>query len=174
MKPNLVPILCGTALAIMAGAAASHFSSVRQMIMLADAGLIPTSTAPGLSAPETSSDSDTRAMIAEIRRQNSLMQDQLDGDPAPAFASSSSGSGNLERILAELVATNRDLRSQLAETNRDIMELRFQVDSHSEQFRPLNAVEEPDYGVDPLYDSNPYGNEPDSDSIGVLPPLDLP
>ncbi len=43
----------------------------------------------------------------------------------------------LEANLNGLKADNRTLRRQLAETNRDLAELQFQVDSHSESFRPL-------------------------------------
>ena len=50
----------------------------------------------------------------------------------------------------------QDLRDQVAETNRDLMELQFRVDSHSREFRPLRSVQD-----------SPYANAP-----GVLPPRD--
>ena len=39
----------------------------------------------------------------------------------------------------ELQGVNRDLQDQLEETNRDLSELQFRVDTHSESFRPLRA-----------------------------------
>jgi uncharacterized membrane protein YccC len=151
----------------MAGAVGSHFLSVRQMTALAEAGVLrtpdPSRQLPAADAPAH----DARSMIAELRRQNEAMARHLSGnagpqsstDAGPAIASEP----DLNRVLSELVAINRDLRSQIAETNRDLMELRFQVDTHSEQFRPLNTVEEPIEELD-AYDT----------SIGVLPPLDAP
>ncbi len=161
MKPATLPILCGTALAIMAGAAGSHFASVRQMVALAEAGMMPASDV-SQPAPEVAEPLDAHTMIAELRRQNAAMENHLYSrrqGPEPVAAN---GSADLNQVLAELVAINRELRSQIAETNRDLMELRFQVDTHSEQFRPLNTIDEPVEELDP-YDT----------SIGVLPPLDL-
>lgn len=160
MNPATLPILCGTALAIMAGAAGSHFASVRERVALAGAG-IPHAPGSPMFAAAAAAPHDTGSMIAELLRQNEAMERHLASrgqkPPAPTAAA------ELNVVLGELVAINRDLRSQIAETNRDLMELRFQVDTHSEQFRPLNTVQEPVEELDP-YDP----------SIGVLPPLDLP
>ncbi|MCH7227159.1 hypothetical protein [Haloferula sp. A504] len=161
MKPATLPILCGAALAIMAGAAGSHFASVKQLVALAEASSL--SIAPVPTSPVPDEALDTRSMIAELRRQNEAMEDHLSGRrDQPLAESTQADSSDLHKVLAELVAINRELRSQIAETNRDLMELRFQVDTHSEQFRPLNTVAEPVEELDP-YDP----------SIGILPPLDL-
>lgn len=161
MKPATLPILCGAALAIMAGAAGSHFASVKQLVALAEASSLSIAPAPAAPAPDEALD--TRSMIAELRRQNEAMEDHLAGRTAEPLAATTEGDpSDLHKVLAELVAINRELRSQIAETNRDLMELRFQVDTHSEQFRPLNTVAEPVEELDP-YDP----------SIGILPPLDL-
>jgi hypothetical protein len=163
MKPATLPILCGAALAIMAGAAGSHFASVRQLVALAEANSLSIDKPPVPTSPVSDDTLDTRSMIAELRRQNEAMEDHLSGRRDEPLAAASEGdSSDLHKVLAELVAINRELRSQIAETNRDLMELRFQVDTHSEQFRPLNTVAEPVEELDP-YDP----------SIGILPPLDL-
>jgi len=39
----------------------------------------------------------------------------------------------------ELQGANGELQEQLEETNRDLSELQFRVDTHSESFRPLRA-----------------------------------
>lgn len=176
MRPATLPIMCGIALAIMAGAGASHFASVKQMQTLASN--LPSGSFEASDNPNTN----TYSLIAELRRQNSSMQQNLSStqknlrslrsanNPQPQtqeypLIASDAESAELQKILRELVAINTDLRKQIAETNRDVMDLRFQVDTHSEQFRPLNTVEEqPVRALDAQYDT----------SIGVLPPLDLP
>ena len=45
----------------------------------------------------------------------------------------------LKSANLELQGVNRDLQDQLEETNRDISELQFRVDTHSESFRPLRT-----------------------------------
>lgn len=164
MKPATLPILCGAALAIMAGAAGSHYASVRQMVAWADADGMPAPAFLLPAAPAAAPATDTRSMIAELRRQNEAMETHLAArdNPSARPVAGDASAADLNQVLAELVAINRELRSQIAETNRDLMELRFQVDTHSEQFRPLNTIEEPVMEIDP-YDT----------SIGVLPPLDL-
>jgi malonyl CoA-acyl carrier protein transacylase len=51
------------------------------------------------------------------------------------------GQEKIMERFAQLDRQNIDLRDQVAETNRDVMELQFRVDSHSESFRPLRAVQ---------------------------------
>ncbi|BCX49110.1 hypothetical protein HAHE_30180 [Haloferula helveola] len=173
MKPATLPILCGTALAIMAGAAGSHYASVNQL--LAFAGMTGPNGLPSLKQERNRlvgvDGSDTNSLLSELKRQNREMQSTLAERRAALLSSTATGmvdeggdagGADMQLVLAELRALN-DLRTQIAETNRDLMELRFQVDTHSDQFRPLNTVEEPIQELD-AYDT----------SIGVLPPLDLP
>lgn len=44
--------------------------------------------------------------------------------------------------IQRLGKSNETLRDQLAELNRDLMQLEFRVDTHSESFRPLPVSEE--------------------------------
>lgn len=44
--------------------------------------------------------------------------------------------------IQRLGKSNETLRDQLAELNRDLMQLKFRVDTHSESFRPLPVNEE--------------------------------
>lgn len=46
----------------------------------------------------------------------------------------------LNRQIDRLEMANETLRRQLSETNRDLTELQFQVDSHGESFRPLSEL----------------------------------
>jgi len=165
MKPAIVPIVCGAALAIMAGAATTHFASVRQIIQLAE------QSSPAPATPRIQPH-DTATMIAQLQLENQSLQGTLDSSRAmlssgraPQPTAAAIPATKTDRLLAELVAMNRELRNQVAETNRDLMELQFRVDTHSDQFRPLNITEQStDYTLGaPEYDT----------SIGVLPPMDM-
>lgn len=168
MKPAILPTVCGAALAIMAGAASTHFMSVRQIVALAEQ-----STPIKHEIKQPVAVSETEAMIALLRKENQSLQGTLDHTKAalsanhhPTQAATTAPASGSDRILSELIAMNRELRNQVAETNRDLMELQFRVDTHSEQFRPLNITEQ--RMDDPL-------GAPDYDtSIGVLPPMDMP
>ncbi|MEP4078722.1 hypothetical protein [Haloferula sp.] len=166
-----LPILSGVALAIMAGAAISHHHSVDNMV--AFAGMTRANGMPSLStgpARIVSNESDAKMMVEELKRQNDSLQQTLatnvaaiSAAPKQASAQPISGSSNeMQQLLTELVTQNRYLRDQISETNRDVMTLQFQVDSHSTQFRPLNLTD--DSAEEPF----------ENDYIGVLPPSDLP
>lgn len=157
MKSSLVPIACGTALALMAGAATAHWSSVRDMAALAALlpANLPAAENPSIrpaaptAVPDDKLAREAKSFLAEARRD-----------------SEKSGSGAGQDVLFERYLTlmegmagqNQELREQIAQTNRDVYELRFQVDSYDGQFRPLKVEEEPSY-----YDDG---------SSGVLPPID--
>lgn len=171
MKSSFVPIACGTALALMAGAAGAHWLSVRDMVALArlmpqgpaaPAGLPNHLPKPVVQpVPDDGLAKEAKTLLAEARREQ----------PAPAVnatvptraLSGGSNGGTEERLLRlfeDMLQQNQDLRDQVADTNRTMMELRFQVDSYHGQFRPLKVEEEPVYF--------------DDGSGGVLPPLEAP
>ena len=188
MKSSLIPIACGTALALMTGAAATHWCAVRDLVALASA--MPASR-PALPAsadrpspapmPDDRVAREARDLLAEVRgkksattspgrrdaRTPSFYAGHADREQAAERKPSRPPSGDptearIEKLLTALegaVEQNQELRDRLADTNRDVMELRFQVDSYSGQFRPLKVEEEPTF-----YD----------DGSGVLPPLDAP
>jgi hypothetical protein len=166
MKSSLVPIACGSALALMTGAAASHWCAVRDMVQLAS--MVPAAPAapPLYTRPAAAPLPDER-----VAREAKNVLAEMRGTPEKAMApapeskqQSSSGAvtdARLEKVLTALesaVGQNQELRDRLADTNRDVMELRFQVDSFHGQFRPLKVEEDAKY-----YDDG---------SGGVLPPLD--
>lgn len=164
MKSNLIPIACGTALALMAGAAGSHWFSIRDMATLAAA--LPSDLAPAkaprlapVPLPDDSLAKEAKEFLAQARKAN-VVSDRADAKPA---ATASDFDSRLEKMLTLFQGTleqNQELRDQIAGTNRDLQELRFQVDSYDGQFRPLKVEEEP-----AIYDDG---------SAGVLPPIDTP
>lgn len=164
MKSSLVPIACGTALALMAGAAGSHWYSVRSMAALAT--LLPENLeAPARSArppaplPDDGFTREAKNLLAEARRDQETPQRPAKAPAAPA-GDADSRIEKLLTLLESAVEENLELRDQIAGTNRDLQELRFQVDTYDGQFRPLKIEEEPT-----IYDDG---------SSGVLPPLDTP
>ena len=71
----------------------------------------------------------------------------------------------LDSLVAEiqrLGKSNESLRDQLAELNRDLMQLEFRVDTHSESFRPLPVNEE---------QIATTSEEPLEEEASLLPPL---
>ena len=155
MKIDPIPSICFTALTLMTGAVVNHWLGVDERIDLAllRAGQPPT---PQVESPFASPPAATPATI--------LVADQsrTPSDPAAADPAISPDLGQrFVRALEsfeQLQRENRNLRDQVAETNRDLMELQFRVDTHSESFRPLRAAQEPQRPANP----------------GVLPPLEIP
>lgn len=153
-------------MALMAGATTAHYFSVDQTVTLAHLGLAkPAIESPAAmpAAKPGSSPTATLAAISELRRQNEMLQASLDSPESAAadpLTQAAAGGDFHAQLLKELVSQNRQLRDQVAETNRDLMELQFRVDTHSESFRPLNMMAE---------EASPYDT-----SIGVLPPRDIP
>jgi len=179
MKPSLIPIACSTALALMAGAAAAHWCSVRDMVRLAGVMPMQAPSSDRLQAPaprplpddgpsreakeflalarEASGKAPARGPVEE--RLHSASHNTL---PA-AMAAKGDADTRIEKMLQLMEGTleeNRRLRESQAETNRDLMELQFRVDMYDGEFRPLKVEE----------DAVPYDDG--TGGLGVLPPLE--
>lgn len=158
MKASVIPVICSIALTGMLAAGATHWWSVKQLVALA--GKLPApqpiEATVALKSPVTPAPAPVIPPPAPAPA------------PAPVVAKAESGPNKSEReffssLVDELKAVrqqNQELRDQVAETNRDLMELQFRVDTHSESFRPLKVTSEP----------APLQNEVG----GVLPPKALP
>lgn len=137
----------------MTGAVGGHWASVKQTAALLQARPAAPATTVPLEDPVVR---EARQILAEAK--SAGHPETAAGAPA---ASSREVDARFERAVAafeQLVAQNAELKNQVAETNRDLMALQFQVDSHSESFRPLKVAEEPA----PM------------PSNGVLPPKEAP
>ncbi len=154
MKTSTVPVICGVALAAMSAAGLSHWWSVRQFVAVVDAG-IPVSIPPRPAVPvplpvesprKPVEKPDARAMAAAPVARPA----KLDTHEKAFFEA-------LTTKLESLQNQNSDLLDQMAETNRELLQLQFRVDTHSEQFRPLPVSED---RIDTSFDDSP----------GVLPP----
>jgi hypothetical protein len=154
MKPILLPLASLAALTLMTGAVVSHWLGVDEQVELA---LLrangPAATQDLDQMPASDSGAQPRLITAPRGQARRPAARPLDLTPDVE--------DRLIRALEAIEQMHRgqeNLRDQVAETNRDLMELQFRVDSHSESFRPLRATQESEI---------PAGT-------GVLPPLDTP
>lgn len=151
MKPSIFPMICGAALVAMATTGFSHWWSVRQFVAAIDAGL------PVAAAPATWPGGPAPALAAAPRM---VAQAPPSAEPAPALAPDATQKKFFETLIAKMESLqnqNRDLLNQVAETNRDMMNLNFRVDTFSDSFRPMPVSEE---RQDTSFEDGP----------GVLPP----
>jgi hypothetical protein len=159
MKASVVPVICSIALTGMLGAGATHWWSVRQLVALA--GKLPS------QRPSEAIQAKPPAIATPVPVAAPVVPVPVPPAP-PVVAKTEPGPGKSEReffssLVDELKAVrqqNQELRDQVAETNRDLMELQFRVDTHSESFRPLKVTSEP--------------ASLQSEVSGVLPPKALP
>ncbi len=161
MKSTSVPIICGISLAIMIVAGFSEWSYVRYYVAMTQAGF-PVSPSRGIPVGSVHSP-EIKPPVSEDSVQAGSQKTQLTGDVVdPSQKLFYEG---LIQEMRTLQNQNRDLRDQMAETNRDIMSLGFRVDTHSTQFRPLPVTEE--------LRSLKFGDEAGNgmgNNDGVLPP----
>lgn len=152
MKSNAVPLTCSIALTAMMAAGLSQWWSVNQLV-LAVGGTMPKRMHVAAPSPAVLAKMESKtATTPAIPAQNS---------PRTQPASEKFFESMVNKLSA-IEQQNKDLRDQLAETNRDMMEVQFRLDSHSESFRPLKIAPEPDTTTI------------DDDGPGVLPPRAIP
>jgi hypothetical protein len=164
MKPVIIPIFCSLVLVSLATAGASHWWSVHQLTASSSGGL-PANKAPapaGRPAPPAPQEPLAPAGLTVAAPPGGQAQ-------APDMALQKMLELNQKTLeeVKRLSKENRDLRDQMAETNRDLMKLEFRVDTHSQSFRPLPTSDDrPETTLDVnRLDSN-------LSSGGVLPSLD--
>lgn len=130
------PFLSAILLAAMMAAGVSHYWSLQEFI--AEYPIAPAVR----QMPLPSSEVVSRETIKNV---NSTKSVEVAALKAPE--DSTQLKSIFEEMLVELKKIQNeknDLINQLAETNRSVMQLQFQVDSHSESFRPMPTREERD------------------------------
>lgn len=144
MSP-LPPILCGTLLAAIIAAGASHFWSVEKFVstfpVIPSFRLIPAD----LEIPSPVRTRPDPVVIPQPIAKVANSKAQTEQPHSAEFFE------ELIQELRNLRNENRALNNQIAETNRDVMKMQFQIDTHSESFRPLPASPErgdTSYGLD--------------------------
>jgi hypothetical protein len=145
------PTICGIFLVLMTGAGLGHFLSVQELV-----SNFPAVPAMRVVPPEPA----PKEVTAPIRNELAVAPVPQAGDAQKEF---------FEGLLSEVRALrneNRNLIDQVAETNRDMMQMGFRLDTHSASFRPLPTSEDRDRGD--------ISSTPDDDFPGVLPPRASP
>lgn len=169
MKPAIIPIFCSLVLVSLATAAAGHWWSVRQIVAASSRGL-PSIQAPAPAKPAPPAPQEPKAPAGlTVAAPPAVPALAPAAAPAPDMALQKMLELNQKTLeeVKRLSKENRDLRDQMAETNRDLMKLEFRVDTHSQSFRPLPTSDDrPETTLDVnRLDSN-------LSSGGVLPSLD--
>lgn len=141
MKANLFQLVSSSVvLGLMAGAVGLHWQQLKQF----DTAALPDESTDGYVLVSTGGPSSlafpwTEAEGSELPLQNESARGRDSGEMNATVAALS----EIVSVLQELKDENRDLRDQIEESNRDQSEMRFQIEMHSKEFRPLKLVSEP-------------------------------
>ena len=134
MNINFIPMTCSLALTTMATAFVSTWWPVRDLG--ADMRDVTWLVVPNPNQLNPQALSEIRPAAESLAIQKPVSKDtnvvEIDKDQ---FES-------LLRELKQLKKDNSAILDQMAEINRDLMELEFRVDTHSESFRPLPTSED--------------------------------
>jgi len=171
MKHSTIPMICGLALAALAGAALSHWWSLGEF-----SGVL--ASQPRLAPPGESPVTVVKplAAVAPLAQPAPLPESKVlagQSAPAPAAVPSAAQKEFYESLLDEmkqLKKTNLALRDQMAETNRDLMQLEFRVDTQSASFRPLPVTEDLSTLDTTSLDTSALDSSAPDAGPGVLPP----
>ena len=128
------------AFGVMIGITSTHFMHVHHLVEHGVPALVsPVDTPQRESAADPSPDSSTPITLATS---------ETGASQRPVMPKITKTGSDREDALLELLAAMRDdqrtLRKQISESNRDLDELSFRVDTHSDSFKPLQTeVERP-------------------------------
>lgn len=170
MKTAVVPVFCGLVLTGISAAGISHWWSVRQLLAASKNGTTlpiaaPVPAKPAVPVPAVAARPAEAAPVVAAKEATPAKKEKeqpVQASPTKEDRQAVASEEFYRKLIAEmneLRNQNRDLRDQMAETNRDLMKLEFRVDTHSESFRPLPVSEE---RIETTFD----------EGSGVLPPLD--
>ena len=175
MNNVTLPLIATIALSAIAGITGTHCHQVNQMVKNGIASPVPLILdSPDFEVPATNPHSKIIASIPSP--QLPVMEEKIDELPTktPVAVGKTPREDALLKILADqtqMLAAMRNeqkhLRKQLSETNRDMHELTFRVDSHSSDFRPLRVDTPRPRGLVTVPDSLP---DADTNAGSVLPP----
>jgi len=140
-----LPLIVTMALGAIVGITVTHFQQVELMVEQSNKTSPTTIDTPANDVPSVSPQK--RLMVTDTSRTQELSA--YNNRPI-ADSVLSAGSNPREDALLKLLAEQtkmlstmrmeqKALRKQVSETNRDMDELTFRVDSHSDDFRPLRV-----------------------------------
>ena len=140
---NAINLITSTlALGAMMGITGTHFHQVQTMMEQGGTTMIQPIEAP--ATPSPSKDAVLAStMPISLTSATTGASKQLMPPTRPtlkaAQVSLDERESALMEILREIRTDQKNIRSQLSETNRDMDELSFRVDTHSTQFRPMKV-----------------------------------
>lgn len=155
MNLNFIPMACSLALTTMATAFVSTWWPVRDI----GADLRDVTW---LAVPNKSTSGLNPYFMPPLRPAAETLA--IQAPPTQAAGTISIQKEQFESLLSEMKKLKKDniaLLDQISEINRDLMQLEFRVDTHSESFRPLPTSEDQSIAPDPTIIDG---------SQGVLPP----
>ncbi len=138
MNPKPI-IICGTLLVAMMAAGVSHYWSVENFI--ADYPVSPAIRLVPIDNNASSPAIDNR--IPKHPEAGNVPDTIAAQSPSPDTPGNEFFSGLMDE-LRNLRNENRTLTNQIAETNRDVLKMQFQIDTHSESFRPMPTSDDRD------------------------------
>lgn len=150
-------------LGVVIGITITHYQHVRDVVVYDSSRQAITQAKSGNLQGEVMSSIRHQALLAssEERIERDLTRKDQKNKNVKAIAGQDEA---LLEILTAIRAEQSALRKQISESNRDIDELTFRVDTHSDSFKPLHALDERPQSLGGSTDSL------DSNSAGLLPP----
>lgn len=142
MTSSLIPISCSLVLASLSGAALNHWWSQRDCAwVLTASAYAPATIAVAAAGTQIPLATHATPPAASAEPAEPAASQAV---PAPTAKPAAAQKEFFEALLHEmkqLKQTNLALHDQMAETNRDLMQLEFRVDTQSASFRPLPVTE---------------------------------
>ena len=167
MNNATFPLIATMALGSIAGITGMHFHQVTQMVQQ---GVSPAPVILNAPQPDTLHKVvDTPAPIAPVvvkTMSRAALKPTVAADRTPREDALLKILAEQTQMLSAMRNEQKHLRKQLSETNRDMDELTFRVDSHSSDFRPLRVDNSRPRGLITVPDNVPNA---DISNGGVLP-----
>ena len=152
-------------LGVIIGFLISHFSGAEEQADDEASQQMPLKRQLEASHPDALSD-----MNREMKLVSGAGGDggQTNGEAEPQTGNGDMATKSPDEVLLDVLLAIRNeqkqLKEQIAESNRDIDELTFRVDTHSDSFRPLNTLNQRPRAIE-------VGEEPSlREEVGTTPP----
>ncbi|NWK54865.1 hypothetical protein HW115_04545 [Verrucomicrobiaceae bacterium N1E253] len=138
---NTLNLISSTmALGAMIGITGTHYQQVQGMLSHKEAPVVAPAQVSPKSSPLVSDPSKKVSVkLVATEQPGPAITQHASSAVADQAASLDARESALVELLKEIRKEQKVMRAQLSETNRDMDELTFRVDSHSTQFRPLQA-----------------------------------
>ena len=168
MKTTTFTLTC-MALGIMAGVTGMHYHQVRSMVERGGIDARLDSDMPAVRIVEQKTSQPVAELVAsDVTAQPVVARSQPVAESA-FYPPRTEREDALLELLAEMRKEQKVMRKQMAETNREMAELTFRVDTHSDSFKPLRTDSQRPRSLDTSAPQIPI-----SEDESVLPPKPAP